>query len=251
MRYIVSVLIILIVILSCIILFPRDFVTIDDTWVINLDKDTERRVHIENQAKEHNIKIQRWPATYGKTEQADKAYKDGVSGIILFQSDIKRPEKQNIGNNNLGAVGCWLSHKRLLQHLSKLPVSGSHGHLILEDDINLEGINKWEIIAKEIPADYDMVFLSMNHPICKEERKIHNHVYKAITTYDGNGNWGTQAYLVRHRSLAKILSKLKFMSHPIDEQYNFNFDSLNVYIVQPSLLQLSSLSKISSIDIAK
>ena len=217
-------------------------VTIDDIWVINLEKDAKRWKNIEEQGK--GLAIHRWEATYGKKTSIHEAAKWGVTELVTSQKG-----KGFLIQNKAGEVGCWMSHKRLLTHLAELNVPDNYGHLILEDDVDLHAgfMDEFTVIGRQIPKQWDMVYLSMNRP--KGNTQLSSRILKANTLKSPvDGNWGTQAYLVRHGSIRKILSHLRNMLYEIDLQYNMAFDALDVYIIDPVLIKLNpELSKESSI----
>jgi hypothetical protein len=61
-------------------------------------------------------------------------------------------------------------------------------------------------------------------------------------------NYGTYGYIVRHKSIPRILDTLTMMSAPIDVQYYLLLGKLNIYIVQPLLIKPNDAFE-SSIDI--
>lgn len=231
--------------------YPRP-IEIEDIWVINLDKDLDRWKNIEKNTENIRWKINRWPATYGKNVRKGEAHIEGVSQIVMFKTDTKPSlyYKKTEAENNQGKIGCWLSHKRLLTYLASKKLPDSHAHLIVEDDIMFHKrfLEDWNNVSKKIPADWDMVYLGINFPILSNP--IDPPVYKGVTSFTDKGNWGTQAYLVRHGSIrSRILPKIKYMSHEIDVQLNLYFDELNVYVVYPNVLSLhSEYSKQSTIE---
>lgn len=224
---------------------PRPWIR--DVWVINLEKAKDRWTHIQSTYKE-TLPLHRWDATYGKTTLRAAANADGVD--ILWSRPCSREEDKQSEYvvKNAGEIGCWLSHKRLLRHLSQQAASAEEGHLICEDDLEFHETwyEEWKQLAPTIPTDWDMVYLGIHTPIGD---RLNGRILKARVKEDTHGNWGTHAYLVRHGSIPKILDTLRNMSNPIDVQYNFHFDRLNVYIIDPSLLRLnSSLSANSAIQ---
>jgi GR25 family glycosyltransferase involved in LPS biosynthesis len=237
--YILAAMACVLIVYSC---WPSP-VTIDDIWVINLEKDAKRWKHIEAQAK--GLNIHRWDATYGKKTSIDEAAEWGVTQLV---TSIKG--KGKLVQHKAGEVGCWMSHKRLLTHLASLNVPDNYGHLILEDDVDLHAgfMGEFTIIAQQIPKRWDMVYLSINRP--KGNTQLSSRILKANTRKNpADGNWGTQAYLVRHGSIRKILSHLHYMIYEIDIQYNMAFDAMDVYIIDPVLIKLNpELSKESSIQ---
>ena len=211
--------------------------TIDTIWVINLDKDKERMDNIHKKTQAFSNLMNRWPATYGKTEPIEAAYKDGVGHIISKRGYEPGAPPSDIVNRNEGAVGCWLSHKRLLTHIASLNLPGHWGHLITEDDLEFQPnfMDIWEKRRHSIPNDWDIVYLSINLP---NGKPIDGKLLRGVKAE--KGNWGTHAYMVKHSSLKnRILPKLRHMSHEIDVQLNMYFNDLNVYIMSPEILHVN------------
>ena len=231
--------------------FPRQ-IPIRSIWVINMEKDAERMQNIQSKTKSFQHLVKRWPATVGKDVNIHEAHNQGVSKIIGFKTgDIKdqTPKPKDKIDNNQGIVGVWLSHKRVLTHLSKQNLPDSYAHMITEDDIDfpVDFMDQWAQIAPEIPSNWDIIYVGMKHPLL--EKQVGPRIYRGIPSYNDKGNWGTHAYIVRHGALPRILSKLKYMSHEIDVQLNLYFGDFNVYIIQPSIISLNPvLSKISTIE---
>lgn len=223
--------------------------TIDTIWVINLDKEPERLQNILNKTHSMGGAIQRWPATYGKEERVDTAMADGVGLILCTQHYEPNAQKTELVNRNEGAVGCWLSHTRLLKHLASKHVPETWGHLIVEDDLEFppDFIEQWERRRHAVPSDWDIVYLGIHRP---KGHFIRDGLLRAEATND-TGNWGTHAYIVRHGSLKnRILPRLQYMSHDIDVQLNLQFNELNVYIMEPAIVKVNStLAAASSITV--
>jgi GR25 family glycosyltransferase involved in LPS biosynthesis len=76
--------------------------------------------------------VHRWPATYGKDLTQAQTVAEGV-GFAMTRSGDGHKEDERL--RNLGTVGCWLSHKRLLKYLASLDVDEHAGHLVVEDDV--------------------------------------------------------------------------------------------------------------------
>ncbi len=226
-----------------------------DIWVVNLDKDVERWNSIQKDTLRIQGMVHRWPATYGKEMTQKQLIAEGV-GFAMTRSGDGHKEDERL--RNLGTVGCWLSHKRLLQHLARIPVAEYAGHLIVEDDVAfppdfLELGDRWHTYFHRIPTDWDMVYFGLTNP---QGEEISPGILKLKSLPLGGGNWGTHAYLVRHGSIqTKLLPALRWMSDAIDEQYNQYFSEWNVYAVVPAIIGLkeemsqnSSLKKINSGD---
>lgn len=208
--------------------------TIDDIWMINLDKDTQRLHDMMEKQKYLPKPIQRWSATYGREEERDAAERDGVDQIIMARGSKEEMERSSKVLRLGGEVGCWLSHKRLLRHLSTQKVNPDYGHLICEDDIvvPVDFELRWNKLRNSIPADWDVVYLGINIP---HGTRINSSVLKWENDIK-LANTGTYAYLVRHRVLPKILAKMTHMFTPVDVQYYKTWGDLNVYILDPPLI---------------
>lgn len=209
-----------------------------------MDKDTDRRSFMETQLARLPLPFRRWP---------------GVDGSKLTTADMKA---EHVGSpsfairhkswdgklRNTGVIGCWLSHKKLLQYLSSLPARDNDLHLIIEDDIHVPPSllsERWSQVRQQLPRDLDMVYFGITNPV------IDYPVSKDLAKLKpGDGNWGTYAYAVRHGSLTtKILPCLDFFRDPIDNQYDTCFDKLNAYAVTPNILRADSeFQDKSSID---
>lgn len=221
--------------------------SIDDIWVINLDKDTERLKFILSQEKHLPQKIQRFPAVYGKDLDRDLiANLDGVQTIISRSNNAEENKRSNKVLNKVGEIGCWVSHKRLLKKLNSQNYPSDFGHLICEDDIIIpkDFSKQWAKASLAIPSNWDMVFLGAGDVY---GTRINKYVVKWKHDRDV-ANWGTYAYLVRHKSLGKILDKLVLMSAPIDVQYYKMLGNLNIYALDPVLITVNFSDFKSSID---
>jgi len=203
---------------------------ITDIWVINLDKDADRLKNIYAKGAAYKDSIHRWSATQGKTVASTDAYAEGVSWAMSGT-------KEGPVTRNAGQIGCWLSHKRLLQYLSKRHVQPDAGHLILEDDADLpvDLFAHWEAVKSQVPANYDIVYFGLHNPAYTQKTK---NVGRLRTLNTDSGNWGTHAYMVRHGAIPRILHKLQHMTNEIDLQYNSMFDTLHAYVLIPQPIEV-------------
>jgi len=210
---------------------------ISTAHVINLDRDTKKLASFREQSLP--FPVERWTATYGKDLEAKALPAQGVGNIIV-QSGKGAYGEQWKDLRNLGAVGCFLSHRSLLQHCATLPVPATEGHLILEDDAVFpeEFQKRWEEVRQRIPVDWDIVYLGINGA---KGHAVSAGILKLYTVKDSSGNWGTHAYIVRHGALrTNVLPALERMFEAIDGQLNMFFDSWNVYAVEPKLMELDN-----------
>lgn len=124
----------------------RSKVIIKDIHVINLDRAIDRWADMKKELdKFGNIPIRRWKAIDGK--ELNREYVNNISKISTV----------------IGQVGCYLSHKSLLEYLLKQDVDPNMGHLILEDDIivNDKILEKFEKIAYNVPSNWEMLYLAV------------------------------------------------------------------------------------------
>ena len=208
---------------------------IDTAYVINLDRDKKKLTSFMKQTLP--FPVERWSATYGKDLKAQALPAQGVGNVII-QSGKGTYAEQWKDLRNLGAVGCFLSHRAVLQHCGTLPVADTAGHLILEDDAVFpkDFSSRWDAVKQRIPTDWDMVYLGINGA---KGHAVSDGILKMYTVKDSSGNWGTHAYIVRHGALrSKILPALERMFEAVDGQFNSFFDAWNVYAVQPNLVDL-------------
>lgn len=209
--------------------------------VINLDKDEERWNNIKTATTTINPPVKRWTATYGKDLTSEQMAEQGI-GYAMVSSGKGAYSQRGDDLRNQGVVGCFLSHKRLLEHLATLNMPEYYGHLILEDDVVipknlLDNDGLWASTCRHIPLDWDVVYLDVVNP---NGRSLGNNIMKLrYKIGPGAGNWGTHAYIVRHGSIKKkILPWLSHMIDAIDEQYKRKFNTWNVYAVVPGIITL-------------
>jgi len=198
------------------------------------------------------LPVTRWSATYGKDLTQTEMAQQGV-GYAMTRSGKGSYDEQNKDLRNQGVVGCYLSHRNLLTHLSTLDVPEYYGHLVLEDDVNipanfLHTDDEWHKVYKTVPLDWDLVYMDITKPV---GNLVAPNIMKLKYKISGDsGNWGTHAYLVRHGSIkTKILPWLTYMIDSYDEQLKMKFNEWNCYAVVPGIIPLNQEhSKHSSIQ---
>ena len=113
------------------------------------------------------------------------------------------------------------------------------GTFISEDDIHIEPdfYTKLAAVEKEIPADWDIIFLDKNIPTV-QGKKISEHVVKLDKDITATKNWGIWAYIVKNASLKdRILPKFDVMIDVPDIQLARFADVLNMYLLQPTIVK--------------
>ncbi len=200
---------------------------VSDITYINLEKDVERRNHMEKQVPQ----ARRWPAVNGADLTPDDMARYNVS-----ESVYSHRKNWDGKMRNAGVVGCWLSHVTLLRHLATTHVPDHAAHLILEDDVTVTPTALNQSLLKDLPNDWDIVYFGITKPNIAS--RISNKIVKLKShTLYGQGNFGTFAYAVRHGSLqTKIVPFFTHFLNAFDVQINQGFDNWNVYAIQPNVV---------------
>jgi GR25 family glycosyltransferase involved in LPS biosynthesis len=207
--------------------------------VINLDRDTKRWESIQRQAESLNLTVNRFKGTYGKDIPYSQMRAHGV-GNAMVRADRNDHKGEKL--HNLGVVGCYLSHRALIEHLGATNIPDSYGHLILEDDVSLPADflqpgGRWDQLCRHIPANWDMIWLRMWKPIGTD---VAPGIIKLQSDPRIRANLGTFAYVVRHGAIhGKILPMLKYMNDAFDEQVNVHFNEWNCYVLHPGIIDIN------------
>ena len=196
---------------------------IKDVWVINLDKSKDRWNLMMEQTKNLDpLPVNRWPATDGRALSEQEMIEEKIPIIVRPQNSVEyRQERRK------GEIGCYLSHKKLMQHLAEdKKVADASGHLILEDDVTIDKdtLDKWKEVAGGLDKEWDIFFFGIHDPVLEEPKNGISRV-KSIQSL--------HSYMVRHGSLKKILEVIDIMYDPIDEILRWNSDKLKLYAIQP------------------
>ena len=106
-------------------------------FLINLDKDQDRLTFMNLELKRIGLEYSRQPAVYGKmlTEKE-------VSALY----DYEYSGNNNLGNMNLGEIGCALSHRSVYEKIIREDIDYT---LVLEDDVLLPD-NFKEVVGEVI-----------------------------------------------------------------------------------------------------
>jgi GR25 family glycosyltransferase involved in LPS biosynthesis len=190
-------------------------VGIASVHVINLDASIDRWSDMVATAKDVRLPIQRFPA---------------VDVRHLTENDVlklpinNRTIKGLNGNSQRGTVGCFLSHRNVLQHLHESTptiVDQNSAHLILEDDAMFKPDfhERWADVWSDIQSlkgDWDIVMLGI---FKRALIPLSNHTILQISDGVPYRNFGTHGYVVRHGSLSRLLEELETMHEHIDNQY--------------------------------
>jgi GR25 family glycosyltransferase involved in LPS biosynthesis len=216
-------------------------------YVINLDASTERLKKIQDDAAKAGIELIRFPGVSIDTgivkDHVGRALLDeGIGSIVYLNEDSSLRHR--------GTIGCYLSHKRLLEKISADPNAGSVS-LILEDDAIIpENLNdKMSSTLNNLPQDWDMCFLG-KFPVAG--KKVAENILKLDQPRNLETNYGTWAYLVKNSSLKeRILPTFKLMVGALDHHYNYFQDVLNIYLIEPLIVDVNRNVKSNIVSVNK
>lgn len=157
-----------------------------------------------------------------------------VNAIDGKTLDIQNIDLQ-IHNHKLSrnCIACFLSHINCLKNI----INNNEDYaLILEDDIIFENnfIEKLKIIKKELPNNYDILFLGGTR-ICGKKYSKHLLKQKQINK---DCNAGAFAYLITKNCCKKILKRIyqDGIYKMYDHQIRDYFIDLNIFYTNPMLV---------------
>jgi GR25 family glycosyltransferase involved in LPS biosynthesis len=174
------------------------------SYVINLDKNTERLEKIQKEYNETDLKIvplQRYKAVLGKNVNMD----DWLS--LETQKELKdvetRKYRQYTYQLTTGAVGCFISHYELAKQLTK--DDRTNHYLILEDDAYIDSSNSFEKIQKycnKAPDDWDIILFGYIHT-------TNEVLYEDEYFIKPTGFWLTHGYIINKTGAQKFVDEVE------------------------------------------
>jgi len=213
-----------------------------EAYVITMDKYPERLPRIRENAEAAGITLKKWSGVEVKEEEVLSLPEKGI-GTLIYTARAGGKRR------NLGAIGCFLAHRGLLEHIAAN--STGIGTLICEDDITFipNFYTKLAEVSQEIPDDWDYIYMNK---FKINGKSISTHIMKLEQDLSSSTNMGTWAFIVKNASIkSKILPLLRQMTDEIDLQLIRNADVLNTYLITPPIIYLhetADKSIISSMD---
>lgn len=174
-------------------------------WLINLDRDTERRSAMEHQLNTLDLPFTRFSAVYGKDHEAS-----------LLQRADKAAYMRNMGSNLLpGKLGVFASHTQVWEDFLKTDYKVA---LILEDDVVfhddfLDSLD----LALEAADHWDTIrFNCIRAKLPISQGKIGPYRLNAyLGPFTGNA-----AYLIHRDIAARLLPGLWPQTRALDHELN-------------------------------
>ncbi|MCY4050714.1 MAG: glycosyltransferase family 25 protein [Gammaproteobacteria bacterium] len=209
--------------------------------VINLESSIKRRIHIKMQLDNLGLDYLIIVAVDGKMlSKQDIDYIYDEERTLDFRG---RPLSR-------GEIGCALSHITLYKEIIENRLDAM---LILEDDIFIDSrILSVLMDTCSYPEDWDIIFIgyrarrTFSHSV---DSPMH-FLKEGLTLNRVAGLQGvreTNGYLVSHAGAVKLLELTKGLHKPID-LYTGDYNTLNIYLVKPRLIQHLQNSFRSTID---
>lgn len=145
---------------------------------------------------------------------------------IIFEAVDGKKLDLNNWEFSAGALGCLESH---LQILKDARLKGYEKILVFEDDFEfVKGFNqKMKTVLKELPADWDMLYLHSNH-------------YYAPTPYSNNldkcnGALTTVAYGANRAIFDTLINLIELRKRQVDVEFASLHASMNCYSTKKNL----------------
>lgn len=214
------------------------------TYVINLDRRTDRLEKFRKMAETICLEYDRFPAI------------DGSS--LIPNQQLQRIFENNDYNMREGMVGCALSHIKLWIELVN---SSCDFFCIFEDDIEFvsEFNEKLQVVYRDLPDGWDLCYLghhlkdkykSDEYYDKKSFPKLEKWNSEKSLTYSLGGTGG---YIISKKGALGLLNFInnKGMTNGIDTVQQKAADNINVYYCKPHLIysECCNLNKNSDTDI--
>lgn len=200
---------------------------LDNIYVINLDRSTDRLTNLQNNFKEYNIKFTRFSAIEGKNVSNDQLIK---TTSFLCRNFLC----------NYGIVGCALSHINLWKKL--VLDQKTDFYVVMEDDAVINDnfkktINEIDNIKYDI--DFDIISLH-----CIREYNCRQYGKTKIKLSDGTviGKTlfplSTTSYILSKKGAIKLLSLFDKIYYHIDVEIAIKskFNDINYYSLNKNLI---------------
>ena len=210
----------------------------EDAYAVTLDPNSKRYRDIKEFATAAGVPLQPWKGVIVTPEQKHTLPEQGV-GTTHF--------KDRTGAVfNLGVIGAFLAHRSLFRELAE-KAPNKPGTLIFEDDVEIPAdlYDRLAAVQSEIPTDWDVIFLDKLYTVGKP---ISKNIMKLDKDMTGTKNWGIWAYIVKNASLKeRILPKFEHMLDVPDIQLAKFGDTLNMYLIQPSIVKQDARNALHSV----
>jgi GR25 family glycosyltransferase involved in LPS biosynthesis len=226
-KYVAVLLVTVLVFILLVVTHDSSVPIIKDVYVINLDGSKDRWANVQREfSKLGSLPVIRWSAIDGRKMTRDEMRAEKIPHT-MFPETVKDPK---LRERRRGEIGCYLSHRKLLEYLATLDCSPDEGHLILEDDVTIHPdiLSRWKTAATHLDPDWGLFYFGLSGNIKQGESR---HGISPLLS-----GWGAYGYVVRHSNLSQLLSKAATMTEPIDDIYQRHYEQLGAYVLTPHLI---------------
>ena len=191
------------------------------TFLINLDKSTDRLAASTEMLNALGLEFERVPAIYG----ADLLAEDVAQAYTTRTSNRYHKEL------NLGEIGCYLSHRKTWKLIIKRKLDFA---LIFEDDFlpKVESINEIITLVNQIQTPWHLIKLMGKH---KRADEICGHPMKELTfSLLKKVPTRTGMQIVSNEGAKRLLASSKPFSRPVDVDLQYWWEK-NIWVhgIQP------------------
>jgi GR25 family glycosyltransferase involved in LPS biosynthesis len=200
-------------------------------YYINLDKNEDRRKLIENYYSKTNmhgvIPLERFSAVRGDSLNIENLLtKEAVEELKQTEMRGYRTKHYQLTR---GAIGCYVSHYKLMKLLKEDPVYDYY--LIFEDDaiIHPSIHSSIEKFMKNAPKEWDILLLGTHR---LQGEKV-NEMFTQVSRF-----WGMAGYIINKKGVLKFEAETDKISMQIDSYlaYLSQQQKMNIYAVNPQLV---------------
>jgi GR25 family glycosyltransferase involved in LPS biosynthesis/glycosyltransferase involved in cell wall biosynthesis len=208
------------------------FIIANKTYVVNLDRRTDRWSTFLENNKGGRFSFERWSATDGKSMELTP------QTVQLFRNNTYKWKKST--------MGCADSHYRLWKQLAE---SAEDLYFVFEDDavINPHIQYWWHGAQAHLPSDYDILFLGGVLPqnmtainIIRDPYNSHWSKIKPNTVFGQKTptpyfHFCTYSYIISKRGAQKLMEFCKQFGCPLPSDHMLinNYEFLNIYFANP------------------
>jgi glycosyl transferase family 25 len=195
---------------------------LDNIWVINLNKSTNRLKNITDNLNGLGLSFNRFSAIYGK-ELTNDEINENTNYLC----------RKLLCNH--GIVGCAMSHRKLWQQL--IDDNNATSYLILEDDVILNQTSV-DLIKKldDLQVSENIDIISLYGKLSLKHKPIH--YIDDITVGTELFPITTTAYMITKSGAQKMLSSINKITYHIDIEMAIKtyFNGIKYYVTNPYIV---------------
>ena len=191
--------------------------------IINLDSSAKRWTALQPELTALPYPTRRFSAIDGR-KMTKSELEAAQIPYLLWPANADETLKKK----RAGEIGCYLSHRTLIEEFGASWAPPNAGHLVLEDDVTIvkNAAPRLAAALQALPMDWDILCIGIGHATLDDAQNGLSRVRKF---------WGTYAYIVRHGSIPTILDAIRTMYNPVDDMLSSS-TQLVIYAMQPPIV---------------